>query len=91
MTKKIYLEIPYDKKELAKQNKCKWCPAEKKWWCENSDNKLVETYLKTYFDIPYDAKDRAKELGARWDMESKSWYSYQGNNALRELLDEDNI
>lgn len=86
---KIYLAIPFEKKDLAKTNKCRWCPERKMWYCLNVKNPMVETYLFSFFDVPFELKDKAKELGARWDSTNKSWYSYQGNDALIALLEEE--
>jgi hypothetical protein len=86
---KIYLAIPFEVKDEAKKNKCRWCPERKMWYCINSKNPMVEKYLFSFFDVPFELKDRAKELGARWDGVNKSWYSYQGNTALIALLEEE--
>lgn len=84
-TFKIYLEIPYEERDMAKANNCRWCPDAKKWYCVNNTNPLVSKYLKSYFDVPFDLKDDAKKCGARWD--GSAWYSYQGNAALISLLE----
>lgn len=83
---KIFLEIPYEERELAKKHKCRWCPDSKKWYCVDSKNPLIAKYKLKYYDIPFDLKDEAKRVGAKWDIVNKSWYSYQENSGLSAIL-----
>ena len=86
---KIFLEVPFAYKEIAKKGKCKFDSDVKKWYATSEKNPLIAKYLIAYYNVPYDLKDKAKALGARWDMDRKQWYSYQGNDLLIALLDEE--
>ena len=86
--KKIFLEIPYEERELAKKNKCRWCPTSKKWCCVDSKNPLIAKYQLRYYDVPFELKDEAKLAGAKWDAVERSWYSYQENTALIQVLED---
>ena len=86
---KIFLEVPFCDKEIAKKGKCKFDSDSKRWYATSDKNSLIAKYTITYYDVPYELKDKAKALGARWDMDKKKWYSYQGNDLLIALLDEE--
>lgn len=38
VTKRVYLNVPFERKEEAKQLGAKWNPQKKKWYCENTDD-----------------------------------------------------
>ena len=46
VSKRIYLNVPYERKEEAKQLGAKWNPQKKKWYSENTEDlqKLVEVF-----------------------------------------------
>eukprot|EP00960_Hanusia_phi_P043750 756227-Hanusia_phi.AAC.1 len=72
---KIYLLVPFDERNIAKEHKAKWDPEEKLWYCLKTIPKELEKYEMTYVDIPYDEKDEYKEKykSLRWDKNAKSW------------------
>ena len=84
-TKKIYLDVPYEKKDPIKQLGARWDKNKKKWYVMSnlSEEKraAIENILKSssqferiYLDVPYAKKDPVKKLGARWDKNKKKWY-----------------
>ena len=50
---KIYLEVPYKNKEVAKSFGAKWCPEEKLWYYINNIEKEKEDKLLELFKIVY--------------------------------------
>lgn len=42
--KKIYLKVPFEKKETAKKLGCRWDPDNKKWYCDESNAKALEQF-----------------------------------------------
>lgn len=38
VTKRVYLNVPFERKEEAKKLGAKWNPQKKKWYCENTDD-----------------------------------------------------
>ena len=50
---KIYLEVPYKNKEIAKSFGAKWCPEEKLWYYINNIEKEKEDKLLELFKIVY--------------------------------------
>lgn len=87
---RIYLDVPYDEKNSAKQLGAKWDSQKRKWYFDGSIKEIykfqrwIDTRSifsdsnKFYFDVPISDIDIAKELGAKWDAEMKSWY-YNGS------------
>ncbi len=41
---KILLEIPYEKRKLAKEYNCKWCQEEKSWYTTNPNSKILDFF-----------------------------------------------
>ena len=41
---RIYLNVPYEEKDVAKSRGAKWDPGEKKWWVQEMKPEL-EIYL----------------------------------------------
>lgn len=86
MTEKIYLNVPYDKKEYAKTLGARWCTTEKKWYCYDDKKILVDEFSKPivkpqkiYIDVSYNDKEEIKELNGRFDIELKKWFIYDNN------------
>ena len=46
VSKRVYLNVPFERKEEAKQLGAKWNPQKKKWYCENTDDlhKLLQLF-----------------------------------------------
>jgi ribonuclease HI len=46
VSKCVYLNVPFERKEEAKQLGAKWNPQKKKWYCENTDDlhKLLQLF-----------------------------------------------
>lgn len=44
VSKKIYLNVPYQKKDHAKSLGAKWDPSKKKWYTENDSSELLTLY-----------------------------------------------
>lgn len=84
-TKKIYLDVPYEKKDSVKKLGARWDKNRKKWYIMSNlseeKREAIENILTTpseferiYLDVPYAKKDPVKKLGARWDKNKKQWY-----------------
>lgn len=41
---KVYLNVPYSEKDIAKNLGAKWDPSKKKWYCSNNCNELINKY-----------------------------------------------
>lgn len=84
---KYYLQIPYDKKDLAKQYKCLWDNDEKKWYTYDFDNILVEDYIVASLShFVYDDKEYIKKHGGRYDPLKKEWFTYASNHKLEKYF-----
>lgn len=81
----VFLEIPFEQVDYAKQHKLKWYPDEKKWAVFDdhpSFNNILSKYKRVYLQVDYKDKDKVKSYGAKWDFNNKRWYSYMGNTML---------
>lgn len=78
---KIFLSVPYSKKDEFKKNfKIEWDNDARKWFStqENLNNfTILKQYIylekPLYYNIPYKLKDDAKILGGIWDVKRKKW------------------
>jgi hypothetical protein len=87
--KKIYLEVPFQIKDIIKNLGCYWEQNNKKWFYyetnENIDsiNILITEYnnknKNIYLKIPYKMKNEAKNDGCRWNTNDKLWYITKNN------------
>lgn len=68
-----YLDVPYEEKEEAKKQGCKWDLKEKKWY-RTTYSSTIDKWIIVYLDVPFKEKDIVKELGCKWDMKEKKWY-----------------
>jgi len=99
-TKKIYLDVPYEKKDPIKQLGARWDKNKKKWYIMSNlseeKREAIENILKCpaqferiYLDVPYAKKDPVKKLGARWDKNKKKWYVMSNiSQEKREAIDD---
>jgi len=101
-TKKIYLDVPYEKKDPIKKLGARWDTSRKKWYIMSNlsqeKREAIENILKSpseferiYLDVPYAKKDPVKKLGARWDKNKKKWYvmsniSQEKREAIENIL-----
>jgi hypothetical protein len=72
---KVYLLIPFDKKDdIKKSEKISWDAERKLWYCDTLTEGLKE-YELFMVDIPFDDKDRLKtELKSmKWMSAEKIW------------------
>ena len=88
---RIWLDVPYAEKDLAKAAGAKWDTTAKRWyapesgmvnlepWIRGSDpapkSRFVQVAGKVWLDVPFEDKEAAKAAGARWDSKAKSWYA----------------
>ena len=90
--KRLYLIIPFCKKDEAKELGCRWDNDKFKWYYNHlpSDDqkKVLNWYknLKIYLTVPFEEKDDAKELGCFFDHEIKQWYICSDDNELKNEL-----
>lgn len=87
---KVYLYIPYARKDEVKALGARWDKEQKLWYStrqniESSDlKKYLEKPKRVYYLILYDEKEEAKKLGAKWDKEESKWYAMSDNEAFHE-------
>ena len=90
---KVFLEIPFEQINYAKENKLCWSPEEKKW-AICSDHKLFKYICAKYkivnIKVPFADKHIAKENMAKWNTKEKTWQTFNGNTKLYDYMD-DNI
>ena len=93
MSEKIFLNVPYDKKEYVKSLGGRWSPTDKKWYCYDDKKILIDEFSKPiskpkkiYLDVPYDNKNDVKEHGCRYDIDIKKWFIYDNNQHLDYIL-----
>ena len=85
---KVYLEVPFEESQKAKEYGARWDQEERKWYVykdHKNYKKLTKKYSydnKVFLDVPYDEKDYAKEMGAKWDADEKKWYVYKKDKKL---------
>ncbi len=88
---RIWLDVPYTQKDLAKAAGAKWDTTAKRWyapesgmvdlepWIRGSDPtpkaRFVQVAGKVWLDVPFGDNDAAKAAGARWDVKAKCWYA----------------
>ena len=88
--KRLYLIIPYRKKEEARELGCRWDSNVFKWYYNHlpSDDqkKVLRWYkdLKIYLKVPYEQRDDAKNLGCFFDPEIRQWYILSDDYELKE-------
>ena len=80
----VYLDIPYDNKEQAKQLGCRFDPGQRRWYCCDVTPEIRSLERrKVYLEVPYDDKEQAKLLGCKWDSWRKQWYIHSDNANLK--------
>ena len=88
---RIWLDVPYAEKDLAKAAGAKWDTTAKRWyapesgmvdlepWIRGSDpapkSRFVQVAGKVWLDVPFGDEEAAKAAGARWDAKAKCWYA----------------
>jgi hypothetical protein len=88
--KNTNLFVPYELKDIAKDNKCFFCKDEKIW--KISDNNINYDYIMNLFSIRYlrniyKNKDIYKLNNAKWDKNEKEWITYNSNEKLSEYFE----
>ena len=80
----IYLFVPFEMKEQAKELGAKYDADVRQWYCEANNKKCRLMFDYKYFDVKYDVDEiaRLKALGCRWSKEHKKWYTYEGNQNI---------
>ena len=100
---KVYVEIPFAKKDEAKKYGCKWDPLVKSWFVEHSNPnfEIIKTLTvkpeskseavnekRVYLYVPFDYRSMIKAVGAKFDQDKKEWYVLQNHPDLQELKDQ---
>lgn len=80
---KVFLNVPFEDKDVVKKLGAKWDQDKKKWYVgEFSPVKDFQKWQapieREYLKVPFDNKDEAKALGARFDADKKMWYVPHG-------------
>ncbi len=89
---KVFLEIPYEHINYAKENKLVWSKEEKKWSISSDHlcfKSICHKYKRVNLKVPFADKDIVKQHGAKWNHEEKTWQTYYGNKILYEYMHED--
>jgi hypothetical protein len=84
---KIFFQVLFERKELAKQAGLRWDNAARKWYAasaeiaaafSNSFEPNVDVPVPTdrhYFNVPFLQRDRAKAIGMKFDGRRKLWFA----------------
>jgi hypothetical protein len=86
MPSRVYLQVPFEEKDSAKDRGARWDKIRKLWYVEAGWDlaPLIEKW-NVYLDCPFAQKDQAKAKGARFDPEKKLWYVRAGARNLEEF------
>ena len=79
----IYLNVSYDKKDIAKKCGALWDIKKKKWYViDNTYSEAIKLFKckKVYLYVPFSEKNNAKNMGALWDSSKKLWYIYNNKD-----------
>jgi hypothetical protein len=79
MSEKIYLQIPYEHRDVAKNVKCRFDKEAKLWYTEDKKNGLISQYKVIPLQIKYEDKDLAKSIGCKFNGKLKTWYCLPDN------------
>ena len=81
---KIFLAVPFERREEAKEMGAFWSPSDKLWFIpekikDEYRKKLEATFDKaldniTHLNVKYDDRNDAKLHGCKWDRILKKWY-----------------
>jgi hypothetical protein len=75
---KVYLEVPFNDKELVKEMGAKWCKTNKKWFISKKRSedflKWITSNQKYYLKIPFEFVEDVKKRGGKFDKSKKCWY-----------------
>jgi hypothetical protein len=90
----ILLDVPFEKKDDAKKNKCKWNNEAKMWYVKfrTSDrddyfnNKFIKEYEVVKLKTSFDDKSFVKANGGKWNQYLKTWYTNRSNEALKDYF-----
>ena len=77
---KVFLFVPYDLKDDAKECGCFYDVSSKKWYCYDDNEEAIERFSIKYIDIKYDRRESAKANDCYWDPSLKKWYTYKSNS-----------
>ncbi|MCF0107214.1 MAG: DUF3991 domain-containing protein [Holdemanella sp.] len=79
--KRFYVNVPYEKKDIAIRLGAKWDKEVKKWYRTDNGWGTRQMYQdekfydwRRYLDVPYEEKDAAREAGAHFSRKRKQWY-----------------
>ena len=89
LIQKVFLEIPYDNINFARENKLLWSSEEKKWVIqENHPNfkSICHKYKRVNLKVPFADKDIVKANNAKWNSDKKCWETFQGNTILFDYM-----
>jgi hypothetical protein len=79
---KVFLVVPYEKKEEAKSLKCFYDMDCKQWYCKSNNEKALSMFSKRYLEIAYAEREEAKAKGAKWCATNKQWYTHNSNELI---------
>ena len=77
------VDVAFDEREAAKQNRCFWDNGSKSWCFSTSrpDSELPPFVLsrrgsapRVWLNLPFALKDTAKAAGFMWDAVAKKWF-----------------
>ena len=83
------LEIPYELKHIANENKLKFDSTLKKFVInEHHDNynEIIELFEIVYLKNNFELKETYKANNGKWDVIKKKWYTFKSNEKLSEHI-----
>ena len=77
----VWLDVPYNEKEEAKDYGARWDPDKKAWFTTATNDPIMNEKLQRWLPKPriyltcdFYSKDAVKLLGGRWDARERKWY-----------------
>lgn len=71
---RLYLQVPFEKKDIVKEKGAKFDGEKKKWYLTADLDPLSFRRYWGFLECPYKDKDLAKSKGAKFDRLLKKWY-----------------
>lgn len=80
----LFVSVPFEKKNIAKEMGCFWCPDNKLWYVPRMTFEYKREQILDIFgtarestvdlNVHYSDREIAKQHGAKWDKERRTWY-----------------
>ena len=81
--KKYYIDVmPYEKADIARQNKFKFDVTNKKWYTTDENHPLLNEFKKKVIDFT----SFRKQNNLYFDGDTKEWYTYSSNETFKTFI-----